>query len=274
MSGHAGTAAVQRRDGHQHICLAFTDPAEFGARAARFLADGLDRGLRVRLVVGEGGDDLADRVGRLLDPRPGAFEVATLTDAYRDGQVAVDPSQQVRAYAAATDAALTAGFTGLRVAADATSLVGTPTQLDAFARYEHLVDRYMVGHPFSAMCGYRHPDVGADTVAQLACLHPQADPEPAFRLHAGPTGTVLSGEVDLAGRQLLRDALDRAGLPVVSGRIVLDAAALDYVDHRGLLVLSELARARSATVVLRTRLRMAARLVEILDIPGVRVELP
>jgi len=42
----------------------------------------------------------------------------------------VDPDAQVRTYAAATGAALAAGFTGLRVVAEATPLVRTPEQLD------------------------------------------------------------------------------------------------------------------------------------------------
>lgn len=52
----------------------------------------------------------------------------------------VDPVAQVRAYAQATQQALADGYTGPRVAADVTSLVGTAPARAAFARYEHLID--------------------------------------------------------------------------------------------------------------------------------------
>jgi anti-anti-sigma regulatory factor len=263
-----------RHGGHQHHCLAYGDSAEFDDRARGFLADGLARGLRVRLVVGGDGPAAAARMGQ-LGGRADAVEVQSLSDTYGTDQV-VDPPAQVRAYAAATDEAVAAGFAGLRVAADVTSLVRTPAQLDAFARYEHLVDRYMTGSPFSALCAYSRPELGAAAVADLACMHPRVHPAgtTAFRLHAAPSGAavVLVGEVDLADRRQFDAALERSGIGAGGGEVVLDATRLAFVDHRSLLALAEVARRRSATVVLRTRLRTVARLVELLGITAVRVE--
>jgi DcmR-like sensory protein len=77
-------------------------------------------------------------------------------------------------YAAETEAALAAGFLGYRVVGEATPLGRTPDQLDLIARYEQCVDRYMAGHPFSALCGYSRLELGSAAVSEFACLHPPA----------------------------------------------------------------------------------------------------
>jgi anti-anti-sigma factor len=188
----------------------------------------------------------------------------------------IDPTAQLQAYAAATEDAVASGFAGFRVAAEVTALVRTPEQLDAFARYEHLVERYMLGHPFTAMCGYDRVELGSSRVAQLACLHPQVHPASAtpFRLHATPGATAaLAGEIDMTDRELLIEALDRAEVwSAGTGEVVLDARELTFIDHQSLRLLAEEAERRGAAVVLRTRLRTAARLVELLGLHRLRVE--
>ncbi|WP_410574308.1 MEDS domain-containing protein [Amycolatopsis sp. cmx-4-61] len=79
----------------------------------------------------------------------GAVQVASVDATYTTGTV-VDPAGQVELYATATAEALAAGFTGFRVAAEATSLVRTPAQLDAF-RAVRAPGGPVHGHP---------PDVG------------------------------------------------------------------------------------------------------------------
>ncbi len=271
---------VRSDDAHDHVCLAYDDVAEFRAQARRFLADGLARGLRTRYVAGDdGGDDgaaLRAQLGGPADGRADALQFTSLAGTYRAGAV-VDAQAQVRAYAAATDEALAAGFTGLRVAVDATSLVRTPHQLDAFARYEHLVERHLCARPFSAICAYDRAELGPATIAQLACLHPRASDAAAtpFRLHGAPgVAAVLAGEVDLADQELFAGALDRADLQPVDGELVLDATGLEFIDHRGLLALADLAERRGCTVVLRTGLPPVGRLVELLGLRRVRVEPP
>ncbi|MEU4746903.1 MEDS domain-containing protein, partial [Actinosynnema sp. NPDC023658] len=182
----------------------------------------------------------------------------------------------VRTYAAATEAALAAGFTGLRVAADATPLVRTPAQLDAFARYEHLVDRYLATHPMEAMCAYDRTRLGDDVVAQIACLHPRSAEDAApFHLHAhAPAGTsaVLDGELDLESHDLWPLALERADLPAGEDGIVIDATGLAFIDHRNLLALADHADRRGTTVVLRTPLSFPSHVLDVLGVTNVRVE--
>lgn len=270
---------------HDHLCWSYDDPEDFHHQVLEFLADGLRQGLRVRYVASGETGELVGHLAGLPDLerhlRRGAVEVASLGDTYSSDRVVV-PAEQVRAYATATRDARAAGFTGLRVAAEATGMVRTSAQAEAFAAYEHLIDRYMVTHPFSALCAYRRPELPAGTVAELASLHPAARQGSAlFRLHAtgadDPADYALAGEVDVTNRQLLDVALDRAdpepaGAERSGGPLTIDGCHLRFIDHRGLLVLSDHARRRGTTVALRTSNPMTAWLAERLDLDGVRVE--
>lgn len=53
---------------------------------------------------------------------------------------------------------------------------------------------------------------------------------------------------------------------------VVDGRALEFIDHRRLLVLIEAAQRADATVILKNAPSSAARLVEVLELQGVRVE--
>lgn len=262
-----------------HLCWGYRRPEEFAVRARAYLAEGLAAGERV-LYVAPG--DTGALIGRLRaveafgeGMRRGAVQVASVDSTYPRGSV-VDPVAQVRAYATATEEALAAGFTGLRVAADATTLVRTPAQLDAFARYEHLVDHYMAAHPMSAMCAYDLGELGDEALAQLACMHPSssADATP-FHLHGHTrdnSSAALDGELDGDTRELWSGALERAEPRAVDGAVTIDATGLEFIDHRSLLVVADYADRHATTVVLRTPLSSPSHLVELLNLTSVRVE--
>lgn len=241
-----------------------------------FLADGIALGQRVRYVATgrvEQHMEMLRGLARLGGGRRDAVQAVSLEAMYRTGAV-VEPAAQVRAYAAATDEAVADGFTGLRVAADATPLAREPEQLEAFTRYEHLVDRYMTRRPFAAMCAYDSAELGATAVTQLACMHPVAtvDSTP-FRLHAtADADAALSGELDMASRTVFPVALERIGAGTHDGELVVDASGLTFIDQHSLLALDGFARRRGVTVVLRDGWPGAVRLIEILEIRHVRVE--
>jgi len=147
--------------------------AEYRRCLTDFFAEGVQDGLRVTYVSPHGAEaaraDLADLhdLDRLL--AGGAVHVVSAREVYGAGGP-VDPERVVAFVAAATEQSLADGFGGLAISTDATALVGTPVQKDAFARCEFLVDRYMAGHPLSALCGYGL-GLGNDTVAEFALLH-------------------------------------------------------------------------------------------------------
>jgi anti-anti-sigma regulatory factor len=265
---------------HDHLCWAYDDPAEFRASAIEFVTEGLASGYRVCYVAdGESvGAELAGLEGIQDAIHRGAVQIDSLAERYAAGDV-IDPERQVEAYALATQSALAAGFAGLRVVADATRLVGSAEQLDAFARYESLVDRYMAGNPFSALCAYSRAELGDEAIAQLACLHPNANSGATpFHLHASRDAEAgeleLSGELDMTSHEMFPLALRRMDPRPTDGELVIDVTGLDFLDHNSLLAISELAGRSQATVVLRTSGPMPARLIEILDLRNVRVESP
>nr|WP_240956316.1 MEDS domain-containing protein [Micromonospora sp. HNM0581] len=265
--------------GHRHLCWAYDGPTGFMTRAVEFLRAGLAAGERVWFVVSGPAEPVRDE---LLDTRDfadalltGAAQVHSLDDAYSSTAV-IDPASQVAAYRRATREAVSAGYTGLRVAADATDLVRTPARRDAFARYEQRVNEMMRTEAFRAMCAYDRSQLGEPAIAELACLHPQHNlGQLLFRLYAVPLAqgqAALAGELDPSNHDLFRTALDRAELRPVDDELVLDADGLRFLDHRALIHLNEYARDRQATVVLRAARSGVARLATLLDLPDLRVE--
>ncbi|TSD99585.1 hypothetical protein FOS14_11975 [Skermania sp. ID1734] len=260
---------------HDHICWGYEHPEEFVAGAVEFLADGLDAGLQVCYVAPGTTEELtaalssSGRLRRALDT--GAARVVSLDGMYGNHELS-DPRRQVTEYAEATNRAQAAGYKGLRIAAEATGLVDTPERLDAFVRYEYLVDEYMVDHPFSALCAYNVAELGHDAVAQLACLHPVSNDGTQFRLHAtGPPHTAaVSGELDMATAQLWPRALERAQLRPVDGWLRFDAAGLRFVDHRSLAALDSYAAQRNVGVLLTSASPLVVRMAQILRLQNVR----
>src|SRR5262245_23226821 len=126
---------------HDHVGWAFDQPEPFRVAVAAFLSDGLAAGQRVvyvgpddpRLPRVKGFDDALARDQARLERNDGMYPAGTVIDA--DEQVAI--------FSAATRQALADGYTGLRVAADSTSLVMTGEQRHAWVRYEHQIDRFM-----------------------------------------------------------------------------------------------------------------------------------
>lgn len=271
---HARTLGV-----HDHLCWGYDDPAEFPARAAEFLVDGLAAGQRVLYVGGGDPDALIEQL-RGVDAleealAAGSAQVASLDARYPVGTV-VQPVEQVRAYVELTELALEAGFTGFRVAADVTPLVRTSEQLDAFARYEHRIDREMVARPLAALCAYDRAELGADVIAQTACMHASTSTGTSpFRLHGtdrSGCAVAISGELDLVSAEWWPLALARAGLRPIAGELVVDATRLAYIDHRSLLELVRYAHGEDARLVLRGGPPSLPRLVDLLDLTTVRVE--
>jgi hypothetical protein len=257
-----------------HYCLAFDDRAEFRRQATAFLREGLEQGDRVLYVADGSAAELAEVAAELgAGARPGGVEVVAVRSIYGADEV-VDPATQVRTYADATSAALADGFTGLRVAAEVTVLARSAEQRDAFARYEQRIDRYMTGHPFSAVCAYDRGTLGPVAVAELACVHPAASAGTTpFRFFSGEgVGAVLGGEIDRTARELLARTLDRAELGPLDAELVVDVAELAFLDHRGLLLLDELGRREDVVVALRGAPGVVGRLAALLGLPRVRVD--
>ncbi|WP_196279129.1 MEDS domain-containing protein [Catellatospora vulcania] len=269
---------VDRIDGsgcHDHICWVFDTPEEFRQLAGRFLSEGLAAGQQVLYLEDRARETELDHVdGFGSARRRGAAAVQDL--GIYEAELMADPAAPARAFVRACEQAVADGYTGLRVAADVTSLVRDPTMAATFARYEHLVDTHMARHPLTGMCGFHRARLSATTIAELACLHPLASsgstPLRLFSSDQADISAVLAGEVDLAGRDLLRSALARIDLPPVGGEVIIDARELSFIDHQGLLECVEHIRGRGAATVLHLAADSATRLLlNLLRLPDVRV---
>ncbi|MDI6100820.1 MEDS domain-containing protein [Actinoplanes sp. NEAU-A12] len=268
-------ARVSRVAAPEHTCWAFDDDRSFCRYAREFLHAGLGHGEQVWYVPGPRSGGVAEWLrdaarGREESVRILAPEVAYPADGF------IDPAEQITAYVAATEAALAAGFTGLRVVADATTLIRTAAHLDAFARYEFAIGRYMRIAPLRALCVFDRTTLGDDTVAELACLHPSTNaPGVPFRLQAGATArvAVLHGELDVASVDLFAAAIRRADLRPARGTVVVHAEGLRFIGHHCLAVLQRYAEQRAVTVVIRTRLRTVPTMVDLLGLSRIRVEM-
>ncbi|MCU1373349.1 MAG: hypothetical protein JWO68_635 [Actinomycetia bacterium] len=229
-----------------HLCWVFED-ASFSDIATSFLAEGVARNERVVLVAEGDPDALLDLVpalpdrGRLVSR--GALVVADVRGLYSAGHDL--GARQVAVYAELTAAALADGFTGLRVAADATLLVAEPADRRRFLHYELAVDHFITRAPMMALCAYDASVLGPDA-AELACVHPQRHVgplgDPGFCLYHGDDGLRLEGEVDFAGHLLLERSFE-AAMTAGDHDFVLDLAGLEFIDSGGVVRIHSLADA-------------------------------
>ncbi|MFY9807733.1 MAG: MEDS domain-containing protein [Pseudonocardiaceae bacterium] len=265
---------------HGHLCWAYQDRAEFLARALEWISDGIALGQWIEYV----GDSSAEMLREELAGLDGMKElldgagigVSSVGDFYRftAHSDVVDPVAAVATVVAATEKALAAGYTGFRASVDATAMVRTREQRAGFARYEHLLDREMTVASISALCAYDVSELGAAAVAELACLHPLTRTgSTPFQLHADQDiDFALAGDIDLSCGELFATTLERV-VPLTCGpERVVDGRAMEFIDHRRLLMLIETAQRAGATVVLHNAPRTAVRMIEVLELDGVHVE--
>jgi ABC-type transporter Mla MlaB component len=236
---------------HDHACWAFERRQEFLDAAFEYLTDGLRAGQRIACV---GSEPVAEQRER-LEPLGGVasmidegalalFEVGELYELDKP----IDAEAQLSAYAAATDAALGDGYTGLRVAAQVSHLVTDPDLWEAHVRWESVADRFMAARPLSAMCGYQRDLVPSELLSELAAVHPSANsPAPAspFHLFAEGGGMVLAGEVDSSSAETLDRVL--AAACADGEAVTLDLWELGFIDRRGLEVLAAHTRRLAAS---------------------------
>lgn len=278
MTSSGVSASAHGLGSRDHLCWAYRQPDELSEGVVTFLRLGLAVGQRALYLAQRPAPQLRRELAGLdgLDDliHSGALEVRPLADQHdEDGHV--DADGQLGAYGQATESAVASGFTGLRVAVDATPLVRTPAQREAFGRWELVADRYMIDHPFAALCAYDICAIGDDVADEMACLHPASwGSAPNFRLHASPLADVaLSGEVDAFALDMFTLTLERT-VPVVPGEdLRVDVRDLTFIDHRGILALARHAhRAGGRSVVLVQPPPVVPSVLELVDAPLVRVE--
>jgi len=239
---HGVLTAVPEAAASDHLCWVYEDDVVFDEAAREFLAGGLARGERLLCV----GRQVIDRLPELIPPAhdmatliaSGALETLTLEEAYEAAGPFL-PENQLAYYDAATRRAMDDGFRGLRVIAEVSELAADPDRRADLVRWEHLADEYAAhGSGFSAMCAYRS-DLAPEALADVASVHPQVrgtEEVTSFRLFVDGDRIVLAGSVDTFSADRLARVLPSARVPAAG--VVLDVAALDFLDVAGCRVLA------------------------------------
>lgn len=243
---------VTGRSPGDHVCLSFRGPDEYVDAAREYVGEGLESHEKVTFVrVTAGGlehavlSDVA-QVGRPADGRqPVLADLVPLPGTPATAEV---PAQLDRL----TRAAVAEGYTGLRLLTDVNELVREPEGLRAWIRSEHLIDRFALDHPLTAVCGYDAEDLGDEVVAEAARVHPlTCGVRAPFLLRAADAGggLALAGEVDVAVAGDLHRALLLIG-PEVPSAVTVDMSEVEFIDHGSLLALDRAAHALGVTMTL------------------------
>ena len=268
-----------------HVGWGYAGRTELRTRAWEYLLDGVATGQRIEFVGSGSVEALRAELAGFVEGDSnfgqgavdrGAFRVALVDEVYAfsgAGRV-VDPDRSVMSRVAATQAALAAGYTGLRAVVDATALTGTVGQRVAYAHYEYLLDQQSSVLPLATICAYDLAQLGRAAVAEMACLHPLTSRgASAFRLYTDDGAAfALAGEIDFSSAGQLADTLGRV-LPLMSGpELVVDGRQLEFIDHRGLLVLDRCAGQRGIRLALCTPRKTLAQIAEAIGLQNLRVD--
>ena len=114
-------------------------------------------------------DPVVDQWPKHLVDR-GELMIASIADIYGPDRMVVAASQR-ETFAGALAEALSEGYTGIRVAADNSSLVDTPERLQAWLAWEDEADRFMAENPVAGLCAFDRARVASATLTQVAQTH-------------------------------------------------------------------------------------------------------
>lgn len=172
-----GMGDDRARGGHRswpsgHVGWTFSGVSRFESRVTTFLAEGAARGERQMFVVD---NPVVEQWPKELVDR-GELVIASVTDIYSPDRM-VAASSQRETFAAALADALSEGYTGLRVAADNSSLVDTPERLQAWLTWEDVADRFIAENPFTGLCGFDRTRVGSSTLSAVMAAHRVSVPD-------------------------------------------------------------------------------------------------
>jgi hypothetical protein len=106
----------------------------------------------------------------------GELVIASVADIYGPDRM-VAPSSQRETFAGALAEALSDGYTGIRVAADNSSLIDTPERLQAWLAWEEVADRFIAENPLTGLCGFDRTRVGSAILSAVMAAHRVSAPD-------------------------------------------------------------------------------------------------
>ena len=181
---------------HDHMGCVFEGPNEFAALAAPYLTEGAALGERLMYVADDPRPEDVAQLTSIVDA--GQLQITSIAEIYGSSGT-VDPLRQLATFVAELDAAEAAGYTGLRVAADNTSLVADEKRMKTWIQWEIIADHTIAARPFTAMCSFNKEKVDSAVLRQLAAVHPLSSasgPVPSYRIFSDGQAMHIEGRVD------------------------------------------------------------------------------
>jgi hypothetical protein len=171
------------------------------------------------------------------------------------------------------DAALVAGFGGVRFAGEMDWIAGARVPLAELVDYEHQVSELYASRPVVGLCHYDSRLFDPVVLAAVRNVHPvvllEPQQEAMFELSTEPLGLRINGEVDIANHAELRRALETLetlGRDLGAGECQLELTGLSFMDIGGVHQLIRFARQfPGGRVVLRRPPAGLLRVAAILD---------
>jgi MEDS: MEthanogen/methylotroph, DcmR Sensory domain len=237
---------------HDHVAWCGAGAGEFIRMAGQAFAAAA---ARERLVLVGDLDRLSADAGELFADQldSGRLQMVDVAAAYRpvvEGGAGF-AARQLDTFCSELETALAAGYSGLRVAADSTSLLTGGDELEErWLIWEQLTDRWQVQMPVTGVCYFDRSRVPAERLDRVVGVHPLCSgiPAPSLRVYhdtepGGQTVLMLDGAVEAFDedelRERLRTAVAQAGDDAGGTAVTVDLSRVVYLHHRALQALGD-----------------------------------
>ena len=229
---------------HDHVAWYGDGADDLYALARVALAAGVRRGEKLMFVAREPQPAFLRGIGdldRLLER--GQLEVVDVDEVYGSSH-SFSAAEQLATFEGVLEEALAAGYTGIRVVADNTPLVnGDDDDFHRWLQWEQITDRFQARSNVTGVCYFDRGVLDARRQSDIAALHPvraESSVEPPFSLFADGDAVSVTGALDAWSAEQFRRVLDTSP---GADALVVDLSHAEYVDHRALLALNEVASA-------------------------------
>lgn len=241
---------------HDHTVWFGGGQADLYAMASEAFAEGLRRNEKLMFVADE--PDASRLRGIDVESllESGQLEMADVGDVYGGNDFSA--SAQLATFQHVLAESLAAGYSGIRVVADNTSLTqGDDASFERWLAWEQLTDHFQAESAVTGICFFDRGALSPQRISDLAALHPvQAQANAAtspFAVFADRDSVMLVGSVGAGDREPLRRLLATVDFTLKPS---LDLSATHLLDDTALLVLGELATAeRPLTLIGNDHLR-------------------
>jgi len=159
------------------------------------------------------------------------LQVASIAEVYGASGF-VDADKQRATFAGALRDALADGYSGIRVAADNTSLVVDSPRRAAWVQWELIADHFMSKNPVTGLCAFDRERVDVDVLRHLSTLHPLSNadsPTPQFRIFVDDGALWIEGDVNAIAIDEALNALEH--MPWMTD-LVVDLSTTSFVTKK------------------------------------------